>query len=79
MCSSRGRVSHLFFEHVSTRGYRSQERSFVDNVFFLSIAPLAFAMMETLRTPEQWDVQRGILAERIQIIRAGALAPAISE
>ena len=79
MCSSRGRVSHLFFEHVSTRGYRSQERSFVDNVFFLSIAPLAFAMMETLRTPEQWDVQRGILAERIQIVRAGALAPAISE
>ena len=49
------------------------------NVFFLTIAPLASAMMETLHAPEQWEHQRALLERRLQIIRTGALAPAISE
>lgn len=67
------------FQHVSNRNYRSQDREFVGNVFFLTIAPLASAMMETLRAPEQWERQRALLEQRLQIIRTGALAPAISE
>ena len=61
------------------RNYRSQDREFVGNVFFLTIAPLASAMMETLRAPEQWEHQRALLGQRLQIIRMGAVAPAISE
>ena len=79
MCSSRGASEREIFQHVSTRNYRSQDREFVGNVFFLTIAPLASAMMETLRAPEQWEHQRALLERRLQIIRMGAVAPAISE
>lgn len=79
MCSSRGASEREIFQHVSTRNYRSQDREFVGNVFFLTIAPLASAMMETLRAPEQWEHQRALLEQRLQIIRMGAVAPAISE
>lgn len=79
MCSSRGASEREIFQHVSNRNYRSQDREFVGNVFFLTIAPLASAMMETLRAPEQWEHQRALLEQRLQIIRMGAVAPAISE
>ena len=79
MCSSREASEREIFQHVSNRNYRSQDREFVGNVFFLTIAPLASAMMETLRAPEQWEHQRALLERRLQIIRTGALAPAISE
>lgn len=79
MCSSRGASEREIFRHVSNRNYRSQDREFVGNVFFLTIAPLASAMMETLRAPEQWEHQRTLLEQRLQIIRMGAVAPAISE
>ena len=79
MCSSRGASEREIFQHVSNRNYRSQDREFVGNVFFLTIAPLASAMMETLRAPEQWEHQRTLLEQRLQIIRMGAVAPAISE
>ena len=79
MCSDREASEQEIFQHVSNRNYRSQDREFVGNVFFLTIAPLASAMMETLRAPEQWEHQRALLEQRLQIIRTGALAPAISE
>ena len=79
MCSDREVSEREIFQHVSNRNYRSQDREFVGNVFFLTIAPLASAMMETLRAPEQWEHQRALLEQRLQIIRMGAVAPAISE
>ena len=79
MCSEREASEREIFQHVSSRNYRSQDREFVGNVFFLTIAPLASAMMETLHAPEQWEHQRALLERRLQIIRTGALAPAISE
>ena len=79
MCSEREASEREIFRHVSNRNYRSQDREFVGNVFFLTIAPLASAMMETLRAPEQWEHQRALLEQRLQIIRMGAVAPAISE
>ena len=79
MCSEREASEREIFRHVSSRNYRSQDREFVGNVFFLTIAPLASAMMETLRAPEQWEHQRALLEQRLQIIRMGAVAPAISE
>lgn len=79
MCSDREASEQEIFQHVSNRNYRSQDREFVGNVFFLTIAPLASAMMETLRAPEQWEHQRALLERRLQIIRMGAVAPAISE
>ena len=79
MCSEREASEREIFRHVSSRNYRSQDREFVGNVFFLTIAPLASAMMETLRAPEQWEHQRALLEQRLQIIRMGAVTPAISE
>ncbi len=76
---SRGASEREIFRHVSSRNYRSQDREFVGNVFFLTIAPLASAMMETLRAPEQLEHQRALLERRLQIIRMGAVTPAISE
>lgn len=59
---------------VRTEGLRREDRPFVEDVFFLTMASLAFAIMETLRDPEQRDRQRRLLEERVEIIRAGGAA-----
>ncbi len=52
---------------------RRPDPEYLCKVFFLMIASLAFAIMETLRDPEQWERQREILHEKIEIIRHGSL------
>ena len=79
MCHGHDQVERFILDHVSTQGFRSTDRTFVDNVFFLAIAPLACSIMETLRAPEQWERQREILAQCVQIIRAGAMAPEVPQ
>ena len=56
-------------------GFRDRSRSFLDDVFCLTIAPLAYAVMETLRVPEQRRLQRRLLAQRIEIVKWGSLEP----
>ena len=56
-----------------THRLRKQEPGFLDHVFFMTIAPLAYAIMEALRDPEQWERQRELLKERIEIVKLGSL------
>lgn len=60
-------------------GFRRKDREFVDNTFFLTVAALAFAIMETLRDPGQWMLQREILGARIEIVRYGSLTTGENE
>lgn len=70
-----GILPEEFMSSIDLKKYRRQDRNFISHVFFLSIAPLAFAIMETLRNPEQWERQRNILQERIEVVRVGSLTP----
>lgn len=58
-----------------THQLRKKDPAFLDQVFFMTIAPLAYAIMETLRDPEQWERQRRLLEERIEIVKLGSLEP----
>lgn len=69
------RLPPALVERLDLSGFRSREEGFVKNVFFLIVAPLAYAIMETLRNPEQWERQREILQTRVEIIRYGSVAP----
>lgn len=70
-----GMLPEEFMSCIALEDYRRKDRDFVSHVFFLLLAPLAFAIMETLRDPEQWERQRDILRERIEVVRAGSLTP----
>ncbi|MGE4277856.1 MAG: TetR/AcrR family transcriptional regulator [Lawsonibacter sp.] len=69
-----GLLPERFLEQVKLTGFREKNREFIDHVFFLTVAPLAYAIMETLRDPEQWKRQRNMLQARIEIIRHGSLS-----
>ena len=59
---------------VRTEELKRGDRAFAENIFFLTMAILAFAIMETLRDPEQRDRQRRLLEDRVEIVRAGGTA-----
>ena len=59
---------------VNLEGLREQSREFLDDVFCMIVTPLAYAVMETLRAPEQCALQRSQLLRRIEIVRRGSLA-----
>ena len=59
---------------VRTEELKRGDRAFAENIFFLTMAILAFAIMETLRDPEQRDGQRRLLEDRVEIVRAGGTA-----
>lgn len=69
-----GMLPEDFMERVVLTGFRKKDPEFVCHVFFLMVAPLAYAIMETLRDSEQWERQRNILQTRIEIIRQGSLS-----
>ena len=60
--------------HVDTRGLQSGEHRFLEHIFFLLMGALICAVMTTLRKPDQWEAQREILQQRVDIIRRGSLA-----
>lgn len=72
-------IPEQLLEQMDITRLRRKDREFVDHVFFLVIAPLAYAIMETLRKPEQWERQRMILSRRIEIIQYGSLDQAAGE
>lgn len=74
-----GLLPEEMLSQVDVEGFRRRDREFLSHVFFLNVAALAFAIMETLRDPEQWEDQRSILGQRVEIIRAGSLAQAEQE
>ena len=69
-----GLLPENFMDQVTLTGFRKKDREFVCHVFFLTVAPLAYAIMEMLRDPDQWERQRSILQTRIEIIRHGSLS-----
>ena len=70
-----GMLPEEFMSCIDLKHYRRKDRDFISHVFFLALAPLAFAIMETLRNPSQWEHQRAILQERIEVVRTGSLTP----
>lgn len=63
------------YERFDTSRFRRQDHTFIDHTFFLTIMPLAHAIMETLRAPDQRDLWRQMLVERIEIVKYGTLRP----
>ena len=61
---------------VSTQGFRRTDGEFLNHIFFLNTAVLAYAIMETLREPGQWECQRNMLKARVDIVRRGCMAQA---
>ena len=62
-------------EDLASLHLRRQDPHFLDQIFFMLIAPLAYAIMETLRDPSQWEQQRELLEERVDLVKWGSLAP----
>ena len=59
-------------ERAQLAGLRERDSAYVDNVFFLLVAALAFAVMETINHPEKREEQRRALEERVKIIQYGS-------
>ena len=53
---------------------RSGERLFLEHVFFLLTGTLIYAVMTTIRQPQQRERQREILRRRVDIVRRGSLS-----
>lgn len=65
---------------IDAGALRSGEHWFLEHVFFLLMGALICAVMTTLHNPEQWETQREILQQRMDIVRRGSLAvPGASE
>ena len=60
---------------VDTGMLKDSAQVYVDTVFFLLVSALALAVVETLQEPEQWENQRNILRQKIEIIQYGSSAP----
>ena len=58
--------------HVDTGALQSGERWFLEHIFFLLMSALSCAVMTTLRKPEQWEAQRNMLQQRVDIVRRGS-------
>ena len=65
--------------HVDTSRLRFDTQDFLEHVFFLLIASLAYAVMETLRAPESWEQQRERLRQHVAIIQCGSVATSSEE
>ncbi len=70
-----GVLPDQLWEAVDPSGLREQSRDFADHVFFLCISILAYAVMATVMDPDQRDLQRELLQERVGMIRYGCAAP----
>ena len=59
---------------VDTGMLKESGQVYVDTVFFLLVSALALAVVETLQAPEQWENQRRILGQKVEIIQYGSAA-----
>ena len=67
-CLLTGELLHL----AKLSRLREQDGQYVNNVFFLLVASLAVAIMETLRRPEEGEEQRKLLQSRVEIVKCGS-------
>lgn len=59
---------------IDPAGLRSREPLFLEQIFFLIMGALICAVVTTVQKPEQWELQRALLEQRVDIIRRGSLA-----
>lgn len=71
----QGLMPDAIWERVDTSLLRSRERGFAEKVFCLLLTCTAPAVLITLSQPEEWESQRRLLEERLDILRLGAAAP----
>lgn len=57
---------------VNTDILKGSGQEYVDTVFFLLVSALTFAVVETLQAPEEWENQRSILGQKVDIIQYGS-------
>lgn len=62
------------WEVVDPSKLRRGDRGYADNIFRLSCAVLALAIMETLRAPNQMDQTRASIEARMDLLRCGGAA-----
>jgi AcrR family transcriptional regulator len=62
-------------EEMDVSGLRSQDREFVRHLFFLTLTALGAAVMDAMKSPEKTARYREDLADRLEIIKYGSLAP----
>lgn len=67
-------ILDTIWDDLDTRMLRSQERTYVRNVFLLTLLALAAMVGETLSNPERAEENRALLINQLDIIRQGSLA-----
>ena len=72
MLGRRPCLTEQQLEHIDVLQLKRQDPVFVDCIFRLLLMSTGSAIMETLSDPEQWQAQRKILEEQVEIIKYGA-------
>ena len=75
LSGGQGFMPDAIWERVDTSLLRSRERGFAEKVFCLLLTCTAPAVLITLSRPEEWESQRRLLEERLDILRLGAATP----
>lgn len=79
MGGSKGFLPDPLWEAVDSSRLKQNSREYADQVFHLTCAVLAFAIMETLRDPAQSAQVREMTKMRIDLLRYGGAAEGYKE
>lgn len=69
-----GLMPEPLWDETDMTGLRRQDREYAEHVFFLGMAILGGAVVETLQEYSQREIQRDILQARIDLLRYGCAA-----
>ena len=72
-CNREENILDSFWELVDTSRFRQKDREYVKMVFSLTGLSLGSTVVDALKHPEQQDVYRKELEQRLEIIRHGCL------
>ena len=72
-CNEDSNIVDTFWHLVDTSRFHQKDRAYVKMVFSLTGLSLGSAVMDALKHPEQQDVYRKELEQRLEIIRHGCL------
>ena len=65
-------LTELQLEHIQVLQLKRQDPVFVDRIFRLLLMAAGSAVMEVLAQPDQWQEQRRLLEDQVEIIKYGA-------
>ena len=72
-CNREENIVDTFWHLVDTSRFHQKDREYVKMVFSLTGLSLGSAVMDALKRPEQQEVYRKELEQRLEIIRHGCL------